>query len=57
MKKSVQEIKKRELSNIPTNRLIEEIKEREGVEAVWMEPETKDNKIVTGPILILIVTD
>lgn len=55
MKKSVQEIKKRELSNIPTNRLIEEIKEREGVEAVWMEP--KDNKIVTGPILILIVTD
>ncbi len=45
------------LSAVPTYRLVEALKTREGVEAKMVEPYVEDTTTVEGPAVVLIVTD
>lgn len=45
------------LKNVATCKLIEELKNREGVELKWAEPETECKITVSSPTPILIIQD
>lgn len=45
------------LKNVTTCKLFEELKNREGVELKWAEPETERKITVSGPTPILIIQD
>lgn len=58
------------IENVPTNELVAELSRREGVERVNVAPHTQTvevavcqggeypyDKMITGPVIILIVTD
>ncbi len=45
------------LKNVATCKLFEELKNREGVELKWAEPETECKITVSGPTPILIIQD
>lgn len=47
----------KELKNIPTAQLVEELKKREGVETKIAEPYEKCSINVDGPAVILVVID
>lgn len=46
-----------ELNKIKTRELVEELREREGVEIIQAEPYQQKDISVEGPAVILIVTD
>lgn len=46
-----------ELSNINTKELVEELKEREGVEVKYAEPYQNKEIKINGPATVLIVID
>lgn len=46
-----------DLKNIPTNRLVEELVDRDGVEKVIFPPYEKSQIEVEGPVIVLMVTD
>lgn len=45
------------LKNVTTCELFEELKNREGVELIWAEPETECKITVSSPTPILIIRD
>ncbi len=47
----------KEISEIATHELVNELKKREGVRTVWVEPEIESKETISSPILVLIVTD
>ena len=46
-----------DLKNIPTNQLVEELVNRDGVEEVVLPPYEKSEIEVDGPVIVLMVTD
>ena len=55
--KEVNRVKSADLKNIPTNRLVEELAGRDGVEKVVLLPYEKSQIEVEGPVIVLMVTD
>ena len=55
--RKMNEARKRQLSNVRTKELVEELKTREGVEIKCAEPHQDTEVPVNGPAIILIVTD
>lgn len=45
------------LSNVKTCELVEELKQREGVETILAEPYESQKVLVEGPAVVLVVTD
>ena len=54
----IEETKANDLERFKTCELVEELKKREGVEEIWIEPfEPKTISFNDGPAIVLIVTD
>ena len=45
------------LTEISTKDLVEELKKRDGVEAIIVEPYRDDELVASGPSVVLVVTD
>lgn len=46
-----------ELKKIPTNQLVEELVDRDGVEKIVLQPYQKSKFEAEGPAVVLMVTD
>lgn len=54
----IEETKANDLERFKTCELVKELKKREGVEEIWIEPfEPKTISVNDGPAIVLIVTD
>lgn len=57
MKKEMRRVEEKTLSEFKTCEIVNELKTREGVTAHWAEPHSDKEVKVSGPALVLIITD